>query len=128
MPLACPKCGSRNLRFSRFLDFAERCQAWIGVHPLRCRDCRSRFVDRTWRLSSLRYARCPKCWRMDLNSWSRDSFRVPMRMLVLLALGARPYRCEYCRVNFVSFRRRFERFTFKRWKRRAEQQQQQTVE
>jgi hypothetical protein len=35
-----------------------------------------------------------------------------------MRLGARPYRCEYCRINFVSFRRRLEKFSFRRWKTR----------
>ena len=110
MPLTCPKCGSRNLRYSRLRSFSERCWGWIGVRPLRCRDCRIRFIDRTWRLADVQYARCPRCWRMDLSRWSEDDYHVPLLRRLLLRLGAKPYRCHYCRVNFVSFRRRREKF------------------
>ncbi len=120
MPLDCPKCGSRDLRYSRRRTAGERVRSWIGVRPLRCRDCRHRFVERTWRLSSLKYARCPNCWRMDLNSWSTESYRPTWMDSLLLGLGGRPYRCEYCRINFVSFRAWRERFTFKRWKKRRQ--------
>jgi hypothetical protein len=84
------------------------------VRPLRCRDCRTRFTDRTWRLTSIRYARCPRCWRMDLSTWSEEDYYTPFLRRVALRLGGKPWRCEYCRCNFVSFRARRERFTFKR--------------
>lgn len=60
---------------------------------------------------------------MDLNTWSRNDFHVSARMQILLGLGGHPYRCEYCRVNFVSFRTRREKFTFRRWKNRASQRE-----
>jgi hypothetical protein len=47
---------------------------------------------------------------MDLSRWSRNDYRVPFFRGLLLSLGASPYRCEYCRVNFVSFRRRKEKY------------------
>ncbi len=115
--VACPVCGSRHLRYSRLVNFNERLGSLVGVRPLRCRDCRTRFIDRTWRLANIRYARCPRCWRMDLNLWSRRDYRVRVWQAFMLQLGARPYRCEYCRCNFVSFRPRKEKFTFRRWKK-----------
>jgi len=116
MPLACPNCGSRRLRHARRRYLSEYFWSLVGVHPLRCRDCRLRFTERTWRLSSFRYARCPACWRMDLNTWSADDYPASAGQLLLMQLGATPYRCEYCRVNFVSFRLCREKFSFKRWK------------
>ncbi len=115
--IACPKCGSRDLRYSRLLTVSERLQSWFGVRPLRCRDCRLRFITRTWRLSSIRYARCPSCWRMDLALWNEKDCHVRSLQRLALRLGAKPFRCEYCRINFVSFRARLERFTFRRWER-----------
>ncbi len=47
---------------------------------------------------------------MDLSRWSKNNYRVTFWKNVLLLLGGHPYRCEYCRVNFVSFRRRKERY------------------
>jgi hypothetical protein len=35
----------------------------------------------------------------------------------LLGLGAHALRCEYCRFNFVSFRKRKERFGFHGWRK-----------
>ncbi len=39
-------------------------------------------------------------------------------MALRLSLGAKPFRCEYCRINFASFRRRREKFSFRRWNRK----------
>ena len=115
MPVSCPKCGSRNLRFSRSRSASERMGKWVGVRPLRCRDCRTRFVDRIWRFSDLAYARCPKCWRMDLSRRGEKDFgAAPTYMALAMKLGAYAYRCEYCRYNFLSLRPRRERFSFHR--------------
>jgi hypothetical protein len=55
---------------------------------------------------------------MDLSRWSRTDYRVSFFGGLLLGLGANPYRCEYCRVNFISFRKRKERYNPQR--RRAQ--------
>ncbi len=47
---------------------------------------------------------------MDLSRWSRNDYRVSFFTGLMLSLGANPYRCEYCRTNFISFRRRKERY------------------
>ena len=47
---------------------------------------------------------------MDLSRWNKEDYRVSFFRSLLLNLGANPYRCEYCRVNFVSFRKRKERY------------------
>jgi len=55
---------------------------------------------------------------MDLNGWTGKTFTNPPFWVALkVRLGARKWRCEYCRLNFASFRRRKEVFTFSRWKR-----------
>jgi hypothetical protein len=89
---------------------SEKLWRWAGVHPLRCRECRTRFVDRTWRLSSLNYARCPNCWRTDLARWAEQDHAASLWQRLLLRVGAKPYRCEYCRKNFVDFRPRRTRY------------------
>jgi len=109
--LVCPFCGSSNLRYSRVQTPQERLWIWVGVRPLRCRDCRKRFRDRTRRAENIRYARCPNCWRMDLSRWSAQDYQVGMVRRLLLWLGANPWRCEYCRCNFVSFRPRKMKFS-----------------
>jgi hypothetical protein len=55
---------------------------------------------------------------MDLNIWSLEDFPSSARQRVLMRLGASRYRCEYCRVNFVSFRPRLEKFSHQRWTKR----------
>jgi hypothetical protein len=52
---------------------------------------------------------------MDLALWSERGAHVGMFADLCLRLGAKPFRCEYCRINFISFRRRQEKFSFKRW-------------
>ncbi len=56
--------------------------------------------------------------RIDLNRWQESEYPATTFMSLRAALGARRYRCEYCRNNFVSFRPRRERFSFQRWKNR----------
>jgi DNA-directed RNA polymerase subunit RPC12/RpoP len=114
MHVVCPQCGGRNIRFSSLRGAAEKLASLAGVRPLRCRDCRKRFTGRVWSLSALRYAHCPKCLRADLTSWSTSHYYVPFGRGVLLFLGAHPYRCDYCRHNFVSFRHRKHRHTSRR--------------
>jgi predicted Zn-ribbon and HTH transcriptional regulator len=118
MPLACPKCGSRNLRPAHYRNNDERMNALRFIAPLRCKDCRTRFVSKTIFLNELFYARCPKCDRMDLNGWTGKTHQPRGWTAVKVALGAHKWRCEYCRMNFASFRNRKESFTFSRWKKR----------
>ena len=117
MSTECPRCGSRYLRPARTRNFSE----WIGqltfTSPLRCLDCNKRFVGKTLIWDDLSFARCPACLRMDLNGWTGRTFTPPLWMKIKIALGARRWRCEYCRLNFASFRDRKEVFTFKRWKK-----------
>lgn len=118
MSLACPKCGSRFLRDSRPRNFKEKWDRLRFISPLRCQDCQTRFVTRTLILSDLRYARCPGCHRMDLNGWTGNTYEPPFLVGLKVALGGKRWRCEYCRLNFSSFRRRKEVFTFSRWIKR----------
>lgn len=66
----------------------------------------------------MRFARCPRCWRMDLSRWNKNDYRVSFFTSLALSLGGNPYRCEYCRVNFVSFRKRKERYDPRRRKQK----------
>ena len=55
---------------------------------------------------------------MDLNSWSGKTYEPTFWMRLLISFGAKRWRCEYCRKNFVDFRPRKEVFSFKRWERK----------
>ena len=118
MALACPQCGSRNLRPSHYQNSQERRNALLFVSPLRCKDCKTRFISRTIFPEDLLYARCPKCDRMDLNSWKERRLTTSRWTMLKLQLGAYKTRCEYCRYDFASFRKRKETFTFSRWRKR----------
>jgi hypothetical protein len=106
MTLLCPNCGSRNVRYSQLRTPRERLASLAGIRPLRCRECRQRFVVKVWDLADLPYARCPKCLNMTLSTWSPSHYHVTAGRGFKLFFGARPYRCETCRCNFVSFRPR----------------------
>jgi hypothetical protein len=55
---------------------------------------------------------------MDLNGWTGKTYTDPPFWVALkVHLGGRKWRCEYCRLNFASFRKRKEVFTFKRWRK-----------
>ena len=113
MQLSCPNCGTREIRHSHFQSLGDLLREFIGVHPLRCRRCNHRWTTSVWAGSAWKYARCPKCFRQDLTTWSLQYYRPPRWTLFLLRLGATPYRCAACRCNFASFRRCRERFAWR---------------
>ncbi|MCU1329549.1 MAG: hypothetical protein JWN34_4919 [Bryobacterales bacterium] len=117
MPVQCPKCGSRYLRESRLKDTTIRARKLHFEAVLRCEDCKLRFVGSTLVLEDFLFAHCPTCRRMDLNCWSGKTHIPSAWASVKLALGAKRWRCEYCRINFASFRPRSEVFTFSRWQK-----------
>ena len=81
-------------------------------------DCNTRFIASTFVWRDLYCARCPICQRMDLNVWTGNTYTDPPFWVAFkVGLGAGQWRCEYCRLNFASFRNRKEVFTFKRWKK-----------
>jgi hypothetical protein len=59
---------------------------------------------------------------MDLNGWTGKTYTPPFFMGLKVYFGAKKWRCEYCRLNFASFRPRKEVFTFSRWKNLQDQQ------
>lgn len=104
MQLSCPKCGTRDVRVSHKQDFTEEVRALFGVYPLRCRRCRSRWRTSVWAAGAWKYARCPRCYRQELTTWSEQYYHPPRWTVIMLRCGATPYRCPSCRCNFASFR------------------------
>ena len=89
----------------------------MGFVPVRCRDCGERVTQSLWQFGNWQYARCPRCYRLDLNTWSQAHYIVSWDMRLFMTLGAKKFRCEICRHNFVSFRRLKERFSFHRYRK-----------
>ena len=106
MQLACPNCGTRDIRVSRPHSPLERLKNWIGLSALRCRHCRYRWETSVWANGAWRYARCPQCYRQELAKWSPQRYHAAHWTRLVLRLGAKPYRCEACRCNFAAFRLR----------------------
>lgn len=117
MPVQCPRCGSRYLRVSKLANAPEKVRKWRFEAALRCVDCKLRFIGSTLILGDLRFAHCPRCRRMDLNSWSGKTYTPGNWTAFRISLGANRWRCEYCRINFASFRPRNEIFSFSRWEK-----------
>jgi DNA-directed RNA polymerase subunit RPC12/RpoP len=117
--IRCPNCGSSSLRSSQLRNAKERFKSFFGVIPFRCRQCSERFAAPIWNLRVARYARCPKCLRLELSTWSEQFYLAPVGTRIFLRLGATPYRCDICRCNFASFRPCKEKFS---WRRRREAQ------
>lgn len=113
----CPSCGSSSIRSSQIRDGREKFKSFFGFIPFRCKQCSGRFSAPIWNLRFARYARCPKCLRLELSTWSEQFYIAPLSTRLYLRMGATPYRCEFCRCNFASFRRCKERFS---WRRRRE--------
>ena len=118
--VSCPDCGSNNLRISTVRGFAARLRSFVGILPFRCRQCNRRFEARIWNLSFARYARCPKCLRMELSTWSEQYYNPPAMTRLKLRMGATPYRCDFCRCNFASFRACKERYSWRRARQQAQ--------
>ena len=104
--LTCAHCGGRDVRRARLQSWTERILTLAGIYPFRCRDCQTRFRLSIWLLSKLQYAKCPKCLRVELSTWSRKYYRAGLWASFLVTFGAQKYRCTACRCNFVSFRPR----------------------
>jgi hypothetical protein len=104
LDIACPRCGSKNIRSSLSRSLSERIRKLLGFFQLRCKDCDLRFGKQIWDPKNAFYAKCPRCYRMDLSAWTTRYYHAPTRWLIYLKLGAKTHRCEYCRHNFVSFR------------------------
>src|ERR1700733_806883 len=104
--LACPECGGSNVRRSRYQSTKERLGALFAKYPFRCRDCRARFRADVLMLKWLVYAKCPRCLRLELTTWSRQNYSSSPWQTLLLRLGAQRCRCSACRFNFVAFRPR----------------------
>ncbi len=56
------------------------------------------------------YAQCPRCLRQDLTTWDLRHYRATGWMRLRILLGAKRWRCEVCRCNFVSLRPRKEKY------------------
>jgi hypothetical protein len=119
MQLACPHCGTRDVRVSQRQDFGEYFKGLLGIYPLRCRRCRTRWLTSSWAAGAWKYARCPRCYRQELATWSEQYYRPGKWVITMLRLGATPYRCAACRCNFTSFRPCKERYSWR--KKQAEQ-------
>jgi len=104
LPIKCPECGSSDLRSSLSQTFLEKVAKIFGFFQLRCRDCDHRFTSDLWDTFNAIYARCPKCYNLELSLWDPAYYRPPSSWKFLLAIGGRPRRCQSCRTNFVSFR------------------------
>ncbi len=113
MQLSCPKCGTREVRVSHRQTIFEVLRSLVGIYPLRCRRCRYRWETSVWSSGAWKYARCPRCYRQELTTWSEQYYHPPRWTLFLLRVGATPYRCAACRCNFASFRRCKERFSWR---------------
>jgi predicted Zn-ribbon and HTH transcriptional regulator len=113
----CPRCGSQRIRSAQNANVWESLRAFLGLGPVRCRDCESRFSEARLWIPGLIYARCPKCLRQDLSDWA-EKYYYPSKLLrVLTYVGAKRQRCPACRVNFVSFFPRRREFV-PSWKRK----------
>lgn len=104
MTAPCPECGSPNVRSSNAQGLLERIGRAFGYVQLRCRDCDRRFTYALYDIRNLIYARCPRCYRLDLTSFEPDHYRVGRLATLMMHLGAKAHRCAACRCNFVSFR------------------------
>src|SRR5215467_6323624 len=105
MQLTCPKCGNRDVKVSHRQNIAEVLRSMLGIYPLRCRRCQYRWETSAWSGGAWKYARCPRCYRQELTTWSEQYYSAPRWTVIKLRLGATPYRCAVCRCNFVSFKR-----------------------
>jgi len=113
MQLACPNCGTREIRVSRPRGLAEFLKSLVGVSRIRCRRCDCRWETSVWANGSWKYAHCPRCYRQELTRWAEHHYNPPRWTRWKLRWGAAALRCEACRCNFASFRPRKESFSWR---------------
>src|SRR5262245_50650586 len=113
MQLSCPKCGSRDARISHRKGLAEFLRGLVGGTPLRCRRCSTRWETSVWDGGAWKFARCPRCYRQELTTWSEQYYRPTAWITLKLRSGATPYRCAACRCNFASFKKCKEKFSWR---------------
>ena len=106
MKIECPACGSLNVRPSRLKGSLDQVLRFLGLVPARCRECSTRFRHSLWQFATMFAAKCPRCYSLTLSTWSEEYYIAPPIMRLLISFGAKRYRCEPCRFNFVSFRAR----------------------
>lgn len=111
MRVLCPACGGDDVRVSRRRGVFERVKSIFGLYPLRCRCCKYRFTYGLLEFRYWYYAKCPKCYSIELGTWSEEHYDVPVWVRLLLRLGASRHRCQRCRCNFIGFRPRKGRFS-----------------
>src|SRR5215472_3530648 len=111
MQLACPKCGTRETRVSYRRGIGELFRGLFGYYPLRCKRCHERWETSVWDGGAWRYARCPKCYRQELTTWSDQYYNPPFSIRLRITLGGTRYRCAACRCNFASFKKCKEKFS-----------------
>src|SRR5215212_5960132 len=104
MVLVCPECKSKQVRLSRRKRPLRRLLRVLGLYYFRCEACGHGFRSNIHRISTAFFAKCPTCHRMDLGRWTREFYNPGFWTRVMLTMGAKPVRCEYCRYNFWSFR------------------------
>ena len=104
--ISCPHCDSANLRSVKPKNLNEFIGELLGTYSFRCARCGNQFQHSVFGLSTIFNAKCPRCFRMDLTTWSESHYRPTSLMRLQMLFGARRVRCEACRCNFVSFRKR----------------------
>lgn len=106
---SCPRCGSTRAWISRPQGISEKIGQILGRQPARCRECRHRYIAKFRNWEFWRFARCPRCYRVELGQWQEEYYRPRWPTRLALVLGAKPVRCEACRYNFTSYRRVWEK-------------------
>lgn len=110
-PVVCPSCGSARVKPDPPRGLGETLSTWIGYDAARCLECSLHFVAKPGGgVSGARFAKCPKCLRLDLTTWDPKFYRPSLMTRMKLEMGANRWRCEPCRTNFASFRPRKEKY------------------
>lgn len=104
MGINCPECGSIDVRMSRWQNRFEQVLDLFGLPTMRCMNCEHRWKHSLWRIREVFFARCPRCYRLELVHWEETYYHVPKWWKFQVALGAKKVRCKACRHNFISFR------------------------
>jgi hypothetical protein len=106
----CPKCGSKDVRPAKDRGLVESLVSVFGLQAARCHNCAHRYLARPFGFAKLFWAKCPRCYRMDLSTWDPKYYHVRGLTALKLTLGANRWRCEACRCNFASFRPRQRKY------------------
>ena len=101
----CRVSGVRNTRYSHFparIPSGSTLAELVGIYNLKCKRCNTEFRGALVApVPHLVVPAVPRCYRTQLTTWDEKHYNPSTWTILKIRLGAKRYRCNICRCNFV---------------------------